>query len=155
MLLDLIEHQEELFAAIIAPLNYGCLSALRAACKALFTTISGAHRWQHMRNFAAPLRQINSIQRVTVCDDRGIQTTIIHHNNYNTFYRIGMASGLEIYCDSNSKNRHYILRDMIVESPTKMRIYRIKNNPKVIPEWLSNCILPIKTNHYEIIIDLR
>ncbi len=155
MLLGLIEHQEELFAAVIAPVSYRCLNALRVTCKALFDVISGTHRWQHMRNFAPSRRQIETIHRAILCDDRNIQTTIIHRDNYNTFYRIGMASGLEIYCDSNSKNRHYILRDMIVESPTKMRIYRIKNNPKVISEWLSNCILPIKTNHYEIIIDLR
>jgi hypothetical protein len=156
MLLDLIEHQEELFTAIIAPLNYHGLSALRISCKTLFAVISSAIRWQHMRNFEASLRQINSIQRAILCDDCGIQTTIIYHNNYYTFYRLGFDVKLEVRRIASKDRYHYVLHDMFISADfIRFYIYDIKDRRKNMPRWLSHCILQNSDGHSETLLDLR
>jgi hypothetical protein len=154
MLLDLIEHQEELFAAIIASLNYRSLCVLRVTCRGLFAAISGAHRWQHMRNFAPSLRQINSICRAILCDDHSVQTTIIFRNECSTFYRMNRQI-LEIYRDYSSRTHRYTLCDMVVRIPARMCIYKIKNQLENIPIWLSKHILSLLHTHCEILIDIR
>ncbi len=155
MLLELIEHQEELFGAIIAPLNHRNLCTLRIVCKALFATISDTHQWQHTRNFATSLRQIKSIKRAVLCDDYGIQTTIIYHNNYHIFYRSGVEAKMEVRRIQISKY-HYVLRDMIISAGViKFYIYDIKDKSIDIPRWLSHCILNSSYGHGENLLDLR
>ncbi len=152
MLLKLIEHQEELFAAIIAPLNYCTLCTIRATCKALFTTISGVHRWQHMRNFAASLKQINSICRAILQDSRGIVTTIIYHNNYYTFYRMRHTMKLGVYRNIGiyDYNRIY---DIIMVTGSFLTIYHIDDTH--IPDWLLKYTSDSPDQSYEMLVDLR
>lgn len=156
MLLDLIEHQEELFGAIIAILNYRNLCALRATCKKFLATIFGVYRWQHMRNFTASLKQINSIQRAILCDDEKIQTTIIYRNNYYVIYRMGLLPRLEVRRCDKSRKYYYVLRDMVVISGNLgTHIYNIENRLENIPCWLSQRILKKSCGHSETLLDLR
>jgi hypothetical protein len=88
MLLDLIEHQKELFAAIIAPMSYWDLNALRETCRVLFMAVSDDHRWQHMHSFGPTLECILLIERAILRRDNGIETTIICNGPKQTYYRI-------------------------------------------------------------------
>jgi hypothetical protein len=160
MLLELIEHQEELFAAIIGTLNYCSLSALRTACKTLFATISGAHRWQHMHNFAPSLRQINSICRVILRYSDNDFTTILYRNGNVVGYRVCPVFGtLNIYNNSTDYTPFDNAKGIDVYDLTAIEISDIDPCDH-IPVWLSECI----NNHidpifafgsYEKIIDIR
>jgi hypothetical protein len=152
MLPELIKHQEELFAAIIAPLNYRCLSALRMTCGTLFRVISGAYRWQHMRNFAPSLKQINSICRAILQDSRGIVTTIIYHNNYYAFYRMRHTMKLGVYRNIGiyDYNRIY---DIIMITGSFLTVYRIDDTH--IPHWLLKYTSDSPDQSYEMLVDLR
>jgi hypothetical protein len=150
MLLKLIEHQEELFAAIIAPLNYRTLSALRATCKALFTTISGAYRWQHMHDFAPSLRQINSICRVILrCGN----------NSVICYRKIPGSNILSVYSNKININLFGNIKGIDINDLSWVIIYDIDQCDNV-PQWLSNCIenyieISYRPNCHENIIDLR
>jgi hypothetical protein len=156
MLLKLIEHQEELFAAIIAPLNYRTLYTLRATCKVLFTTISGVHRWQHMRKFAASLRQINSIYRVILDDGEGNYTTIIRHKNNITYYAsFKEISVLEIYHNRFTYDID-IINTIVHYKFINPSLYKFSPDT-FVPQWLYKCVADFEllSNGYETIIDVR
>jgi hypothetical protein len=156
MLLNLIEHQEELFAAIIAPVSYRELNALRVSCKALFDTISGAHRWQHMRKFAASLRQINSIYRVILDDGEGNYTTVIRHkNNITCYVSLKEISVLEIYHNRFTYDID-IIGTIIHYEFINPSLYKFSPDT-FVPQWLYECVADFEllSNGYETIIDVR
>ncbi len=157
MLLELIEHQKELFTAIIGAVNYRDLSALRVTCKALFDVISSDHHWQHMRDFAASLRQINSIQRVILMDPfyDGMITIICNRGNITYYIASSSYPILEIYSIKYS-SRHNI--DNVIECYS-LDLLIISNfrNSDTVPKWLLECMDKIisKNDRLTEILDIR
>jgi hypothetical protein len=151
MLLDLIEHQEELFAAIIAPLNYGCLNALRVTCKALFAAVSGDHRWQHMYNFAASLLQINSIHWAALKDiNYNNVITLIYIEKNITCYVLSIPySGLDV-CSTkyNSGDDAFDIDGIIEYYPLESLLISDLINNDAAPKWLLDCIEKIMPEGY-------
>jgi hypothetical protein len=156
MLLDLIEHQRELFAAVIGILNYRDLCALRAACRGLFTVISCAHRWQHMHNFADSLTQINSMRRTILCDDNDndIITIMYHKNDIICYCLQSYNNKLIVYSTKYRMTYDNFIMDYYPVCALVMSNFISDTNA---PKWLLECIneiVPTGANRTRI-IDIR
>jgi hypothetical protein len=152
MLIDLIEHQKELFGAIMASLNYRNLNALKETCKALFAVVSGAHRWQHMHRMQSNLQQIISIRRAILRDiTYGDVTTIIYIKKNITCYVSSIPDlGLDVYNAKYSifgDNTNDI--DGIIEYyPLESLIISNFIDGDAAPKWLLKCVEKIESEDY-------
>lgn len=87
MLLELLQHHEDLFLAAIEPLiwrhdrdTWSVLRAISVTCKALHDVIVEIPLWVHCRNWHMILRSTD-IKRVVYDCNRTIDTTILSINN--------------------------------------------------------------------------